>query len=57
MRSVSLDDGSVQLLAVIKHASADAPLHLEATGQPLTIQPLPYAVPEREQPAEQTPDT
>ena len=57
VRSVSLDDGSVQLLAVIKHASADAPLHLEATGQPLTIQPLPYAVPEREQPAEQTPDT
>ncbi|WP_328184878.1 CAF17-like 4Fe-4S cluster assembly/insertion protein YgfZ [Marinobacter sp. OP 3.4] len=57
VRSVSLDDDSVQLLAVIKHAAADAELHLETSGQPLTILPLPYAVPEREQPAEQTPDT
>lgn len=49
VRSIKLDDGSVQLLAVVKHASADAGLQLESNGQPLTILSLPYAVPEREQ--------
>lgn len=48
VRAIALDDGTVQLLAVLKHAAAGGELSLEQTGQPLVILPLPYAVPERE---------
>lgn len=48
VRAVAMDDGSVQLLAVLRHADADAPLSLPGSHQPLGILPLPYRVPERE---------
>lgn len=57
VRSVALDDGSVQLLAVLKHSAAGSELQLETGGQPLTILPLPYAVPEREEVEENPTDT
>ena len=57
VRAVTLEDGSVQLLAVLKHAAAAGNLTLEASGQPLTILPLPYAVPEREETEENPSDT
>ncbi len=44
---VPFSDGSVELLAVVRHDSADQPL--TADGNALTVLPLPYAVPEREQ--------
>ena len=57
VRSVALDDGSVQLLAVLKHAAAGTDLALEADGQPLVLLPLPYGVPEREKVEEDRSDT
>jgi folate-binding protein YgfZ len=57
VRSVALDDGSVELLAVLKHAAAGGRLELKDSGQPLTILPLPYAVPEREEVEENPTDT
>jgi len=44
---VPFSDGSVELLAVVRHDAADQPL--TADGNSLTALPLPYAVPEREQ--------
>ncbi|MFO7528511.1 MAG: folate-binding protein [Marinobacter sp.] len=43
---VPFSDGSVELLAVIRHDAADQALSVE--GNSLTALPLPYAVPERE---------
>ncbi|MFC4258327.1 YgfZ/GcvT domain-containing protein [Marinobacter lacisalsi] len=57
VRSVTLDDGSVQLLAVLKHSAAGSELQLENSGQPLAILPLPYTVPEREEVEENPTDT
>lgn len=53
VNSVAYQDGSCELLAVVRHDSADAPLHPE--GQPeaiLSPLPLPYSVPEREKTAQ-----
>ncbi|GGY75847.1 CAF17-like 4Fe-4S cluster assembly/insertion protein YgfZ [Marinobacter zhanjiangensis] len=57
VRSVALDDGSVELLGVLKHAAAGSELQLQESGQPLTILPLPYTVPEREEVEENPTDT
>ncbi|MGF2736367.1 YgfZ/GcvT domain-containing protein [Marinobacter sp. DUT-1] len=48
---VPFSDGSVELLAVIRHDAADQALSVE--GNNLTALPLPYAVPEREQGGDQ----
>jgi len=48
VRAVTFDDGSVQLLAVLRHADANNELHLTDPERPLRILPLPYAVPERD---------
>jgi hypothetical protein len=41
-------DGAIEILAVVEHASAGAPLHVgAASGARLTEQPLPYDVPPR----------
>ncbi|MFW5825267.1 MAG: YgfZ/GcvT domain-containing protein, partial [Marinobacter sp.] len=48
VRAVAMDDDRVELLAVLRHDNAEAPLHLADGGQPLTLLPLPYRVPERE---------
>ncbi|WP_372956739.1 YgfZ/GcvT domain-containing protein [Marinobacter sp.] len=48
VRAVTFDDGSVQLLAVLRHADAEKDLHLPDADQPLQILSLPYTVPERE---------
>jgi len=50
---VRFNDGSVELLAVVRHDAADQPLTAE--GNNLTVLPLPYAVPEREQGDDQEP--
>jgi len=47
VNQVSFEDGSVELLAVIRHDAADQTLSVE--GNALTLLPLPYSVPEREQ--------
>lgn len=44
---VPFSDGSVELLAVVRHNAADQVLSVD--GNILTLLPLPYAVPEREQ--------
>jgi folate-binding Fe-S cluster repair protein YgfZ len=48
VRAVRFEDGSVQLLVVLRHGDADSHLHLPGSDQPLQPLPLPYAVPERE---------
>lgn len=50
---VAFDDGSVELLAVVRHDAANE--NLTADGNNLTVLPLPYAVPEREQADDQEP--
>ncbi len=56
VRSVALDDGTLQLLAVLRHNAADGPLFLAGQDGPgLALEPLPYPVPERESPAENEP--
>ncbi|MCG7201116.1 folate-binding protein [Marinobacter pelagius] len=47
VNQVAFEDGSVELLAVVRHDAAAQPL--SADGNALTALPLPYAVPEREQ--------
>ncbi len=54
VRAVSYDDGTIALLAVLRHADAGKNLYLTDKTQSLQVRPLPYAVPERD--AEQ-PDT
>lgn len=44
---ITLDNGGVAMLAVLRHANQGDPLTL-ADGTPVSIQPLPYRVPERE---------
>ena len=48
VRAVTFDDGSVQFLAVLRHADAGKDLFLPGSERPLQVLPLPYAVPERE---------
>lgn len=48
VRAVALDDGSVQLLAVLRHTAISGPLYLGDEGPSLSLLPLPYEVPERE---------
>ncbi|SFR74958.1 hypothetical protein SAMN05216203_2748 [Marinobacter daqiaonensis] len=57
VQAVGLDDGSVQLLAVLRHSAAGETLTLAENGAELTIRPLPYAVPERETEENSGPDT
>lgn len=45
---ITLDNGQVAMLAVLRHANQEDTLTL-ADGTPVTIQPLPYPVPEREE--------
>lgn len=48
VNAVAKTDGSVELLAVIRHDAATDSLHLVDGDQRLSILPLPYPVPERE---------
>ncbi len=45
---ITLDNGQVAMLAVLRHANQEDTLTL-ADGTPVAIQPLPYPVPEREE--------
>lgn len=53
VNTITFEDGRVECLAVIRHASSEDALSL-AGGTPVQIRPLPYAVPERDssEPAE-----
>ncbi|AOY88532.1 glycine cleavage system protein T [Marinobacter salinus] len=49
VNSIQFQDGACELLAVIRHDAAQATLTIEgSTEEPLSQQPLPYPVPERE---------
>lgn len=49
VNAVKLTDGSIELLAVVRHDAADSALTIDGIpGQALTQLPLPYPVPERE---------
>lgn len=52
VNAVGFDDGSVELLAVVRHDAANANLRLEQQPEAeLRFMPLPYSVPEREKTA------
>lgn len=48
VQAVAVDDGTLQLLAVLRHSAASGPLRLAADGPALKGEPLPYDVPERQ---------
>lgn len=48
VNAVSNPDGSVEMLAVLRHDSVDSSLTLADTTTPLTLLPLPYKVTERD---------
>lgn len=53
VNSVKYRDGSIELLAVVRHDAAEKTLHPEGLpGMVLVPMPLPYAVPEREKSAQ-----
>ncbi|WP_296934037.1 folate-binding protein [uncultured Marinobacter sp.] len=53
VNSVKYRDGSVELLAVVRHDAADSPLHPDGMPEAaLMPMPLPYPVPEREKSAQ-----
>lgn len=50
VNSIRLSDNTVELLAVVRHDAAERPLVPEGTpSASLSLRPLPYSVPEREQ--------
>lgn len=53
VNAVRLTDGTIELLAVVRHDAADKTLTVDTVpGQPLILLPLPYSVSEREPTAE-----
>lgn len=49
VNAVRFTDGTIELLAVVRHDAADKTLTVDSVpGQPLALLPLPYSVPERE---------
>jgi folate-binding Fe-S cluster repair protein YgfZ len=53
VNSIRFRDGSMELLAVVRHDASDTPLHPEGLPEVvLEPLPLPYSVPEREKSAQ-----
>lgn len=49
VNAIRFADGTIELLAVVRHDAADKTLTIDGTpDQPLVLLPLPYSVPERE---------